>query len=321
MLKKALITGANGFVGTRLVARLRDGKDLIAPHSAVRSNLYGLLQKNDYVVGSIDPFTDWSVPLKNIDIVIHLAARVHVMEDASIDPLSEYRSVNVQGTVNLAKQAAAAGVRRFVYLSSIKVNGEESAPGKSFTEDSAPNPLDPYGVSKLEAEEGLKAVCKEAGMEFVIIRPPLIYGPGVKANFLKLITAIKKGVPMPFGCISNQRSMLALDNLIDFIVLASLDPRAGNQTFLLSDGRDISSKELVSEIAKALCLRPRLLPVPIFILSALGFLTGRSAAIQRLLGSLQINPSKATKLLNWVPPVTVEEGIARTIEAFLIDSK
>jgi len=321
MQKKALITGSNGFVGTRLVSRLREDKDPIAAYPAIRSNSYHLPQNNSYVVGDIGPFTDWSAALSDIDTVVHLAARVHVMEDKSVDPLSEYRSVNVQGTINLAKQAADAGVRRFIYLSSIKVNGEETSLGEAFTEDSVPNPLDPYGISKFEAEEGLKSVCKQTGMEFVIIRPPLIYGPGVKANFLKLIATIKKGIPMPFGCISNQRSMLSLDNLIDFIVLTAHDPRAGNQTFLLSDGVDISSKDLVNEIAKALGLRPRLIPVPIFILIALGFLTGRSAVIQRLLGSLQIDSSKATKLLNWTPPVTVEEGMARTIKAFLIDGK
>ncbi len=305
-----LVTGANGFVGSRLLQYIRMTMPLMALHAAFRF-------KGEYVVGDIGSSTDWTRALLGVDIVIHLAARVHIMEDSSKDPLAEYRLVNVDGTLNLAKQAAASGVRRFIFLSSIKVNGEGTAPGQFFSENSKPNPLDPYGISKYEAEEGLKAICEQTGMEYVIIRPPLIYGPGVRANFQKLLQAVEKGFPLPFGCINNRRSMLALDNLIDFIVLVANDPRAANQIFLLSDGQDLSSKELACKIALALGLVPRVFPMSTALLKLLGVMVGRSAAVERLLGSLQIDSSKARDLLGWAPPISVDEGVARTIRHYL----
>lgn len=309
---RALITGASGFVGSQLVSKIRCSGLKIQARSAWRLQPKKL--DDDYaVVGKIGPLTDWTNALSGIDIVIHLAARVHMMEEVSEDPLTEYRLVNVDGTLNLARQAADAGVRRFIFLSSIKVNGEATAPGEFFTEDLKPKPMDPYGISKYEAEEGLKAICEQTGMEYVIIRPPLIYGPGVKANYLKLVQVVEKGFPLPFGCIENKRSMLALDNLIDFIVLAVNDHRAANQTFLLSDGQDLSSKELVTKIASALGLAPRVLPVPILLLKVLGFFFWKHSGTERLLGSLQIDSSKARELLDWKPPISVDEGIARTV--------
>lgn len=317
-----LITGATGFVGSRLVASMDTSNRPIQLRVVTRKPPGGSIPNVEEIhISGISGDANWADTLSNVDVIIHLAARVHVMEDASEDPLTEYRLVNVDGTLNLARQAAAAGVRRFIFLSSIKVNGEETAPGECFSENSRPRPVDPYGISKYEAEEGLKAVCAQTGMEYVIIRPPLIYGPGVKANYQKLIQVVKKGFPLPFGCINNKRSMLALDNLIDFIILTSTEPRAANQTFLLSDGQDLSSKELVTKIALALGLAPRVLPVPTILLKLLGFFLGKRAAIGRLLGSLQIDSSKARVLLGWKPPISVDEGIARTVNPAMANDR
>jgi nucleoside-diphosphate-sugar epimerase len=309
---RALITGTSGFVGSQLLLKMHCSGLPIKVRSALRLRPKNL--DDDYeVVGNIGPFTDWTNALSGIDVVIHLAARVHVMRDSSANPLTEYRLVNVEGTLNLARQAAAAGVRRFIFLSSIKVNGEETVDGEAFTEISAPHPVDPYGISKYEAEEGLRTICEKAGMEYVIIRPPLIYGPGVKANYHKLIQAVKKGYPLPFGCVENKRSMLALGNLIDFIILVLTDRRAANQIFLLSDGQDLSSKELVKNIAIALGVAPRILPVPLFFLKILGILLGKRVLIKRLVGSLQIDSRKARELLKWTPPLEIKEGIFMAI--------
>ena len=311
---RVLITGATGFVGSRLTASMDASNRSIQFRLVTRRPPSGRIPNAEEIrVDGISGDTDWADSLLNVDVVIHLAARVHVMDDISVDPLSEYRLVNVQGTLNLARQAAKAGVRRFIFLSSIKVNGEETAPGECFSESSKPNPVDPYGVSKHEAEEGLREICEKTGMEYVIIRPPLIYGPGVKANYQRLVQAVKRGFPLPFGCINNKRSMLALDNLIDFIIFTTSEPRAANQTFLLSDGQDLSSKELVTKIALALGLPPRILPVPAVLLKVLGIFLGKRTAIDRLLGSLQIDSSKARALLGWKPPISVDEGIARTV--------
>jgi len=270
--------------------------------------------KNGINISSIDANTSWLEALQNIDVVIHLAARVHVMRENEGNALSAYRQINVEGTLNLARQAAAAGVSRFIFLSSIKVNGELTLPGQRFSEDSEPNPLDAYGISKYEAEEGIKELCEDSGMEYVIIRPPLIYGPGVRANYRKLINAIEKEVPLPFRLIKNQRSMLALDNLVDFIYLCVSNPKAANQIFLLSDGEDLSTRDLVKKIALALGVTPRLLTVPVWALRLVGFLTGRGAVIDRLIGSLQIDSSKANQLLGWTPPISVDQGISKTID-------
>ncbi len=272
------------------------------------------------VVGDINPYTNWSNALIGVDVVIHLAARVHVMKDVALDPLEEYRNANTLATIHLAEEAAKAGVKRFIYLSSIKVNGEETAPSQSYSEESTPAPIDPYGVSKWEAELGLEKVCAQTGMEFVIIRPPLVYGPGVKANFQKLMGLVANGMPLPLGAVDNQRSMLALDNLVSFISEAILNPLAANQRFLLSDGQDVSTSQLLKLLAKGMGKSSLLIPIPVFILRTAAQVFGATAAADRLLGSLQIDSSKARQLLQWQPPLSVEEGIALTAKSYLNES-
>ena len=269
------------------------------------------------VVGDINPYTNWTNVLVGVDVVIHLAARVHIMKDEALDPLEEYRNANTLATIHLAKEAAKAGVKRFIYLSSIKVNGEETNPGQSYSEDSTPAPIDPYGVSKWEAEQALEKVCAQTGMEFVIIRPPLIYGPGVKANFQKLMGLVAKGLPLPLGAVNNQRSMLALENLVSFIAEAMKNPLAANQRFLLSDGEDVSTTQLLRLIAKGMGKSIWLLPVPVFILRGAAQILGASSTADRLLDSLQIDSSKAHQLLHWQPPLSAEEGIALTAKDWL----
>ena len=248
-----------------------------------------------------------------VDIVIHLAARVHVMKDTATNPYSAFRTVNVDGTLTLARQASDAGVRRFVFISSVKVNGESTQPGRAFTETDAPNPQDAYGHSKHEAEQGLRQIASDTGMEVVIIRPPLVYGPGVKANFAALMRAVQRGYPLPLGAVHNLRSLVALDNLVDFIVTCITHPKAANQTFLVSDGQDLSTTKLVRGMAQAAVLPARLLPVPVWALQAGASLLGKGDTVQRLCGNLQIDMSKARYLLGWAPPVSVEEGLRRAM--------
>jgi UDP-glucose 4-epimerase len=249
-----LITGATGFVGSRLVGFLSSQCPEMELRLALRRRPEDLQVPSVLsvgsieVVGDINPYTNWSNALIGVDVLIHLAARVHVMKDVALDPLEEYRNANTLATIHLAQEAAKAGVKRFIYLSSIKVNGEETTPGQSYSEDSIPAPIDPYGVSKWEAELGLEKVCAQTGMEFVIIRPPLVYGPGVKANFQKLMGLVAKGLPLPLGAVHNQRSMLALDNLVSFIAEVMTNPLAANQCFLLSDGEDVSTSQLLKHL-------------------------------------------------------------------------
>ena len=257
--------------------------------------------------------TDWSRALTGVSVVVHAAARVHVMVDAATDPLAEFRRVNVQGTLHVARQAAAAGVRRFVFVSSVKVNGEATKLGVPFSAEDVPAPLDPYGVSKMEAEQGLRQIAAETGMAVVIIRPPLVYGPGVKANFAALMRAVQRGWPLPLGAVHNQRSLVALDNLVDFIVTCLAHPQAANQTFLVSDGQDLSTTELVLGLARAAGVSARLLPVPVWALQAGAALLGKRDAVQRLCGNLQVDISKAHNLLGWLPPVSVAEGLRRAV--------
>jgi nucleoside-diphosphate-sugar epimerase len=235
------------------------------------------------------------------------------MHDTEVDPLTAFHAVNVQGTLNLACQAAAAGVKRFVFISSVKVNGECTQSVRAFTEADAPNPQEAYGRSKHEAELGLRQISADTGMEVVIIRPPLVYGPGVKANFAALMKAVQRGWPLPLGAVHNQRSLVALDNLVDFIFTCTTHPQAANQTFLVSDGRDLSTTELVHGLAQAARVPARVLPVPVWVLKTGAALLGKSDAMQRLCGSLQIDISKARRLLGWVPPVSVEEGLRRAV--------
>jgi nucleoside-diphosphate-sugar epimerase len=307
-----LVTGATGFVGAGLLARLaRDGVKTLA---CVRGELV-LLPGDVRVVpvSEINANTDWCQVLAGVKSVVHLAARVHVMHDTEADPLTAFRTVNVDCTLNLARQAADIGVKRFVFVSSVKVNGECTSLGQAYTEADVPNPQDPYGQSKHEAEQGLRLLSAETGMGVVIIRPPLVYGPSVKANFAALMRAVQRGWPLPLGMVHNQRSLVALDNLVDFIVTCITHPKAVNQTFLVSDGQDLSTTELVSGMAQAAGVPARLLPLPVWALQAGASLLGKRDAVQRLCGNLQVDISKARSLLGWVPPVSVEEGLRRVM--------
>ena len=311
---KILITGATGFVGSRTLLKLlaRDEHQIVV---AIRRGFPDLPMGCDYcLVEGLTGSANWAMAFVGVDAVVHLAARVHVMNDTEIDQLAAFRIVNVEGTLNLARQAAAAGVKRFVFLSSVKVNGEVTLHGQLFRAEDEPAPMDLYGVSKMEAEKGLRTLAVETGMEVVIIRPPLVYGPGVKANFAALMRAVQRGWPLPLGAVRNQRSLVALDNLVDFIGTCISHPKAANQIFLVSDGHDLSTSELVRGIAQAAGAPARLLPVPVWALHAGAALMGKGDAVQRLCGNLQVDIAKTRNLLGWAPVVSVEEGLRRAVE-------
>jgi nucleoside-diphosphate-sugar epimerase len=268
-------------------------------------------------MGDLSSETDWTVALRSVVQVVHLAARVHVMNDKSTDPLAEFRRVNVEGTANLARQAAAAGVLRFVYLSSIKVNGEFTQEGRPFAADDAPAPEDPYGVSKHEAEQALRQIAADTGMEMVIIRPPLVYGPGVKANFESIMRWLARGVPLPLAAVTqNRRSLVVLDNLVDLIVTCLNHPAAANQTFLVSDGEDLSTADLLKRMGAALGCPARLFHLPPGPLKLGAALVRKPGIYQRLCGSLQLDIAKTRQLLGWSPLVSVDEGLRRAAEGF-----
>ena len=315
-MKQILLTGVSGFVGSTL-AKIAYGKNFVV-RGAVRSITESI---PDYIeqisIGTIMPNTNWMEGLDNIEVVIHLAARVHVMNDTVSNPLEEFRRINTEATLNLARQAAESGVKRFIYLSSIKVNGEETETEQPFTEDNDYVPVAPYALSKYEAELGLLELAKKTQMDVVIIRPPLVYGPGVKANFQSMMKWLYKGVLLPFGSIHNERSLVALDNLVDLILTCIDHPAAANQVFLVSDGDDLSTTELLNRVAIALGKKPMLLPVNQQLLEFGLKLVGKKDLAQRLCGSLQVDISKAQKLLNWTPLVSVDEGLRKTAEAFL----
>lgn len=316
MLKKVLLTGCTGFVGRSVLNRLcEEGMHVIA---CSRAENMDVPRGARYLsVSGLDFNTDWKLALDGRAVVIHSAARVHVMHDKSSDSIAEFRTVNVDGTLNLARQAAGLGVKRFIFISSIKVNGEGTLVGEPYRADVQPAPVDPYGISKMEAEQGLRSLAAETGMEVVIIRPTLVYGPGVKANFLNMMRWLHKGVPLPFGAIHNQRSLVALDNLVDLIVTCIEHPAAANQTFLVSDGEDISTTELLRRMGTALGRPVRLLQVPSWLLKTGAALLGKQTLSQRLCGSLQVDISKTRELLNWTPPVSVDESLRRTARHFL----
>jgi len=305
-----LVTGANGFVGWALCNRLcKDGFFL---RRATRAITTLPNETTAIEIASISSETDWSAGLKSVQQVVHLAARVHEMNEISSNALTDFRRVNVEGTANLARQAAAAGVRRFVFLSSIKVNGEFTEMGQPFTADSLPTPQDPYGVSKHEAEQLLNEIATETGMEVVIIRPPLVYGPGVKANFESMMRWLSRGIPLPLAAIkNNRRSLVALDNLVDLIVTCLNHPAAANQTFLVSDGEDLSTADLMKRICEAWGRRANLYYVPPELLKLGAAVFRKHAIYQRLCGSLQVDISKTSHLLGWAPPVSVDEGLRR----------
>ena len=252
--------------------------------------------------------------LKKIDVVIHTAARVHIMQDKAADPLTEFRKTNVNATLALAKQSVSAGVKRFVFISSIKVNGESTNNRQAFRETDKPAPEDTYGQSKLEAEQLLFELAQITPMEVVVIRPPLIYGPGVKANFASLIKIIKKGLPLPFGATANQRSLLAINNLVNFVMLCTAHPAAVNQVFLVADGKDISTTTLLTKIAKAYNRPVRLIPVPVCLMIFIAKLTGKNNISDRLFGNLQIDITKAQQLLGWKPVASMEQQLNKMAE-------
>ncbi len=310
-----LVTGANGFVGSALCKRfLSDGR-------SVRGTVRRLDSKPDGItvirIGDLAPDTDWVTALEGVDKVVHLAARVHVLNDKSADPWAGFFRDNVEGTAALARQAAAAGVRRFVFLSSIKVNGEFTAPGEPFVADDQPAPVDPYGISKHKAEQSLSQIAAEIGMDVAIIRPPLVYGPGVKANFRSMMHWLSKGLPLPLAAVTqNRRSLIGLDNLVDFIATCLDHPLAVNQTFLVSDGDDLSTAALLKRTGEALGHPARLFAVPPLLLRAAAFALNKQEVYQRLCGSLQVDITKATRLLGWAPPISVDEGLRRAAAGF-----
>ncbi len=312
---KVLLTGATGFVGRGVLARLRQENDV---QVRVAQRGRAAPWPEGVEVAQIDGLSvaqSWDEALQGVEVVIHCAARVHVMDEQAADPLAEFRAVNVEATCHLAQQAAAAGVTRFVFVSSIKVNGEETAAGRPFTADATPRPQDAYGQSKLEAEQALFAIAAQTGLEVVVVRPPLVYGPGVKANFASLMRALQRRLPLPFGAIDNRRSLVARDNLVDLLLCCARHPAAAGQVFLVSDGEDLSTAQLCRGLSQALGVRPRLLPVPPALLRLLGRLTGRSQQVQRLLGSLQVDISATCRRLDWRPPVRVEQALRETAQA------
>ena len=315
-MNKVLLTGAAGFIGRSLAVEMQK-KDfnLVAAVRQQSSSLpENILQA---VMGDITPETDWSSMLDAVSTVIHTAARVHIMNDAATDPLAEFRKANVDVTMQLAKQSATAGVKRFIFLSTIKVNGEMTQLGKPFTADDSPAPNDSYGISKAETEQALLNLSSVTGMEVVIIRPVLVYGAGVKANFLSMMHWLKRGFPLPLGAIHNKRSLIALDNLVDLIIICIDHPAAANQVFLASDGEDLSTTELLQRVGLSLGRHVRLIPVPASFLVMFARLTGKSVLARRLIGSLQVDITKTLNTLEWVPPVNVEEAIDKTVKGFL----
>ncbi|MDZ7750176.1 MAG: SDR family oxidoreductase [Gammaproteobacteria bacterium] len=312
--ERILVTGATGLIGGALIARL-----LLDGVGSVRATVRGLAGGLSAAVevkpiGDLGPATDWSRALGDVTAVVHTAARVHVMREQAADPLAVYRRDNVEGTLQLARQAAESGVRRFVFLSSIKVNGEETLPGRPCRAADAPRPEDAYGISKLEAEQGLMNLAQEAGMEVVILRPPLVYGPGVKGNFAALIKALARGLPLPLGAITdNRRSLVGLDNLVDLIRVCLEHPAAANQVFLAGDGEDLSTAELLRRLGQALGRPARLIPVPPALMKAGARALGREGVCRRLCGSLQVDIAPTCERLDWTPPLGVDEALARTV--------
>jgi len=305
-----LITGANGFIGRHLCAFLKERACFV--RGAVRNKTSDALVADEYIqVGEIDGSTDWQQALIGVDVVIHLAARVHVLKDEAVDPLLAFRQVNVLGTERLARMAAKAGVKKFIFLSSVKVNGEGS--GKAYTEIDAPQPEDAYGISKKEAEDSLLRIAADTGLKTVILRPSLVYGPGVKANFKNLIKLVSLGVPLPFKSICNQRSFIYIGNLVDAILLCITHPEALGEVFLVSDGDDVSTPDLMKILASAMRKKVVLIAVPISFLKFLSSLVGQGDAIEKLIGSLCIDSSKIRIKLGWTPPYAIKEGISKTI--------
>jgi nucleoside-diphosphate-sugar epimerase len=309
-MNKILMTGATGFIGKEVCKVLGNrGIPFIAGVRQRTSN-------DQFEVGNLSGATDWKGALKGCDAVIHLAARVHVMKDKATDASDLYREVNVGATVNLARQAADSGTKRFIFVSSIKVNGE-STTDIPFASGDRPAPTDPYGYSKLEAEQKLRELSRQTGMELVIVRPPLVYGPGVRANFLRLMQAVKLGLPLPFKNIQNRRSLVALDNIVDLLIRCASHPAASGHIFLVSDDYDLSTPYLVTLIAKSMNKQPFLLPMPAQFVSSCAKALGKQAVFNRMVGSLQVDITHTKKILGWTPLVSPDVAIQKTVSHFL----
>jgi len=311
-----LVTGGSGFVGSALCEKL--AANFPVRISVRDKSMFNYLENVNFVEASLSSDQDWMNALSGVSVVLHCAARVHVMKENIADPLTEFRRVNTDGTIQLARQASRAGVRRFIFLSSIKVNGDITQLGHQFTADQIPVPGDSYGISKHEAEIRLMELSEETGMEVVIIRSPLVYGPGVKANFLSMMNWLQRGIPLPFGSVTkNRRSFVFIDNLVSMIVTCINHPAAANQTFLVSDDEDLSTAELLERMALALGRPSKLITVPTALIVLGAKLIGRPDISQRLCGSLQVDIRKTKDLLGWSPPVSVDEGLRQTASHFL----
>lgn len=316
---RVVVTGGRGFIGRSLVLALQAKNFAIL--SVVRGGLAAqVCQAHEKGIDCLDATTNWCQVLNGADVVVHLAARAHIMRDETINLLAEYRRTNTEATLHLARQAAYAGVNRFVFVSTLKVNGEYSLQGRPFRFDDLSQPQDPYAVSKYEAEHGLRKIAAQTGMEVVIVRPPLVYGAGVKGNFASLLRWVDLGIPLPLGGVTgNRRSLVGLDNLVDVLVACVSHPAAANQTFLVSDGEDLSTAELLQRVGRAAGRVPRLLRVPPLWLNLCASLLGRGAVAQRLLGSLQVDITHTCKTLGWSPRVSVDEGLRRAVNKQLGD--
>ena len=314
-MRKVLVTGANGFIGTNLCKKLMGENFRVL--GAVRSGKASLLPEGVETahIESIDGDTHWKNTLEGVDTVVHLAARVHVMKGSASNPFAEYRKVNVMGSERLSLAAAQYGVKRFIFISSVKVNGAENV--RDYKESDAPAPRDSYGISKMQAEKRIKEITADSDMDFVILRPPLVFGPGVKANFLKLIKTVDKGTPLPLASVQNRRSLIYIENLIHAIITCIQHPNAGNQTYFVSDDEDVSTSELIQKIASALNKPSRLFPFPKLFLFILGRLIGKGPAVDRLIGSLTVDISKIKQRLGWKPPFTMEQGLRETAKWYL----
>jgi nucleoside-diphosphate-sugar epimerase len=315
-MPSVLVTGANGFIGNTLCRKLLG--DGFQVRGTVRANKSSRLPEGiePRVIADIDKLTDWSEILRGVDMIVHLAARVHVLHDTATDPLAEYLKVNVAATEQLARAAVEASVKRFIFMSTVKVNGEGKVRPYREIDPPAPVPLDFYAISKLQAEQQLKKITTASGMELVILRPPLVYGPGVKAKFLALIKIVAKGVPLPLASLRNRRSFIYLENLVDVIVACCNHPDAGGKVFMVSDGEDVSTPELIRRIARTLKKKIRLFPFPPILLHILGHMMGKGQTVDKLSSSLAVDITKIKNELEWHPPFTMASGLKKTADWF-----
>ncbi len=310
------VTGSTGFVGKAVVCEI--ASRVLNVRAAARTVNHASAPSHNNItntaVGDLNSRTDWSAVLNGVDCVIHCAARTHVMHETAGDALAAYRAVNIDGSRRLAEQAAAAGVRRLVFLSSIKVNGEQTTLGTPFFFSDTPAPQDAYGISKWEAEQALWDISAKTGLEVVVVRPPLVYGPGVKGNLACLLKLVRLGLPLPLGSLRTKRSLIGLNNLVNLLICCVDHPGAAGQTFLVSDGEDLSTPDLIRHMAAAMNRSPRLFPVPVSLLRLAGGALGKRPEIDRLVGSLQIDSSHTRQVLSWTPPVSVQEGFRRMVQ-------